>query len=118
MVKIRLTRIGKKHQPSYRIVATDKANPVAGEYLELIGTYNPIRSLLDVNKEKALNWLNKGAQPSERVARLFKQSGLEHKSIVIKHYKPKKLETPANAETLGEKTEETVSEESKIVVTS
>lgn len=94
MLKIRLTRMGKKHQPSYRIVVTPKENPARGQYTDLLGTYNPIAEQLDVNKEKAMEWLNKGAQPSERVARLLTKSGMTHRSLVVKVYQPKPKEEP------------------------
>lgn len=106
--------MGKKHQPSYRIVVIPKDSPVAGEYIDLIGTYNPIKAQVEINKEKALEWLNKGAQPSERIARLLAQAGVEHKSVVVKQYTPKpKEETPAEetaAPVAEEATEESGSE--------
>lgn len=92
MVKIRLTRMGKKHQPSYRIIVTPKSNPRQGNYLDLIGTYNPLKNEVAINSERALEWLNKGAQPSDRVARLFDKAGIKHKSIVVKFYQPKAAE--------------------------
>lgn len=100
MLKMRLTRIGKKHQPAYRIVVTPKENPALGEYLDLIGTYNPIKEELQINNELALNWLNKGVKPSDRVARLLQKSGVAHKSIVIKNFvgKPKSEPAPAKTE--------------------
>ncbi len=106
MLKIRLTRMGKKHQPSYRIVVMPKERPVAGQYLELVGTYNPLKEELSVNNDRVMEWLNKGAKPSDRVARLLSKVGLKHTSIVIKHYAPKPkakesaavtVETPAEA---------------------
>ncbi len=98
MLKIRLTRIGKKHQPSYRIVVIPKERPVAGQYLDLVGTYNPLREELSVNNERVTEWLNKGAKPSERVARLLTKVGLKHNSIVVKRYSPKvKIEAAAKA---------------------
>jgi small subunit ribosomal protein S16 len=129
MLKMRLTRIGKKHSPAYRIVVTPKENPALGQYLDLVGTYNPIKEELSVNKELALEWLNKGVLPSDRVARLLKKSGVEHKSIVIKNFvgKPKSepkaekptaapiaeevVETPAVEETAEEATPEESSTE-------
>ncbi len=94
--------MGKKHQPTYRIVVTPKDNPVQGQYLDLLGTYNPIKQDVQIDTEKAVEWLNKGAQPSERLARLLSKAGVSHKSIVIKTYTPKpkeevKEEAPAEA---------------------
>ena len=77
-VKIRLTRMGAKKRPSYRIVATDSRRPRDGQYLELIGTYNPITNPAEVkiNKELALKWLNTGAIPSDTVRNLFSKEGI------------------------------------------
>lgn len=102
MIKIRLTRIGKKHQPSYRLVVTPKENPAKGQYLELLGTYNPIQDQIAFDTDKVMAWLNKGAQPSDRVARLFDNAGLKHKSIIVKKFVPKPKEEKAAAR---EKTE-------------
>ena len=76
-VRLRLTRVGKKKQPSYRIVAADARSPRDGKYLEIVGTYDPRRepSAITVDNEKAIEWLKKGAQPSERVQRLLVISG-------------------------------------------
>lgn len=76
-VRLRLTRVGKKKQPTYRIVAADARSPRDGKYLEIVGTYDPRRepSAITVDNEKALEWLKKGAQPSERVQKLLQISG-------------------------------------------
>ncbi|CAB4533191.1 SSU ribosomal protein S16P [Actinobacteria bacterium IMCC26207] len=76
-VRLRLTRVGKKKQPSYRIVAADARSPRDGKYLEIVGTYDPRRepSAITVDNEKAIEWLKKGAQPSERVQKLLVISG-------------------------------------------
>lgn len=129
MLKIRLTRMGKKHQPSYRIVVTPKEHPVSGQYLDLVGTYNPIKGEVAIDNDKAVEWLNKGAQPSERVARLLDKAGVTHKSVTVKHYAPKPqeevaeeaapvetaseetAEEPAAEETTAEASEETAQEE-------
>ncbi len=117
MLKIRLTRMGKKHQPTYRVVVTHKDTPAQGGYLENLGLYNPIKGVFDVNSEKAMEWLNKGAQPSERVARLLDKAGLKHKSIVVKTYTPKPKEeavveeAPVAPEAAEETTEEALAEE-------
>lgn len=72
-VKIRLTRRGSKKQPYYRIVVTDTRSPRDGRYIEKIGTYDPKRepSLIDLDKEKALDWIKKGAKPSNTVKKIF-----------------------------------------------
>jgi small subunit ribosomal protein S16 len=76
-VKLRLTRIGKKKQPQYRIVAADERAPRDGRFIEILGHYNPLSdpSTLTVDNEKAVKWLSQGAQPTERVAKLLKVSG-------------------------------------------
>lgn len=76
-VRLRLTRVGKKKQPTYRIVAADARSPRDGRYLEIVGTYDPRRepSAITVDNDKAVDWLRKGAQPSERVQKLLEISG-------------------------------------------
>ena len=77
-VKIRLRRMGAKKTPFYRIVVADSRSPRDGRFIEEIGYYNPIVKPVDVkiNEEKATEWLNKGAQPTDVVKRLFDQAGL------------------------------------------
>lgn len=120
MLKIRLTRVGKKHQPSYRIVVTPKENPVQGQYLDLVGTYNPLRSEVKINQEKVLEWLNKGAQPSQRLSRLLSHAGVEHKLIKVKIYQPRlarKVETEIPAAAPQAKLAAAEEETSEAVVT-
>lgn len=76
-VKLRLTRIGKKKQPQYRIVAADARSPRDGRFIEILGHYDPRQdpSALTVDNDKAVKWLKEGAQPTERVAKLLKVSG-------------------------------------------
>ena len=76
-VKIRLTRMGKKKQPSYRVVVVDSRKPRDGAYLEQIGRYDPRAepSLVEIDNERALDWLRKGAQPTERAKKLLEISG-------------------------------------------
>ena len=91
-VKLRLMRMGAKKRPFYRIVATDSRSRRDGEYLELIGTYNPINSEKDVkiNEEVALKWLNNGAIPSDTVRNLFKDAGIMKKFAESKDKKETK----------------------------
>ncbi len=80
MVKIRLTRMGAKGRPFYRIVATDSRSPRDGKYLELIGTYAPVDdSKININEEVALKWLNQGAIPTDTVKNLFTRAGIMKK---------------------------------------
>ena len=71
-VKLRLTRMGAKKKPTYRIVATDSRRPRDGQYLELVGTYAPVGECkVRIDEEKALKWLNAGAQPTDTVKNLL-----------------------------------------------
>jgi small subunit ribosomal protein S16 len=77
-VKIRLTRMGKKKAPSYRIVVADARSPRDGRIIERLGWYNPLvePSAIHVDAEKTLKWLSNGAQPTESVALLLKRVGI------------------------------------------
>jgi small subunit ribosomal protein S16 len=70
-------RMGKKKQPTYRIVAADSRSPRDGRFIEIIGTYDPRQdpSVIAVDNDKAIDWLRKGAQPTERVQKLLQISG-------------------------------------------
>lgn len=91
-VKIRLTRMGKKKQPTYRVVAVDSHTKRDGEYIELIGTYNPLTqpATVKINEEVALKWLGEGAIPSDTVKNLFKDAGIMKKFADSKVKKPSK----------------------------
>ena len=79
-VKLRLTRMGSKKRPTYRIVATDSIRPRDGQYLELVGTYSPVgKSEVKINEEVALKWLNNGAIPTDTVKSLFSKAGIMKK---------------------------------------
>ncbi len=77
MVKLRLMRMGKKKQPTYRVVAADARSPRNGRFIEIVGTYQPRQdpSVILIDNDKAVSWLNKGAQPTETVEKLLKISG-------------------------------------------
>ena len=75
-VKLRLTRMGAKKRPSYRIVASDSRTKRDWEYLELIGTYDPIANETKINEEIALKWLRTGAEPSDTVKNLLSKAGI------------------------------------------
>ena len=76
-VKLRLTRVGKTKQPQYRIVAADSRSPRDGRFIEIVGHYNPRTepSTLTVDNDKAVKWLQQGAQPTDRVRKLLEISG-------------------------------------------
>jgi len=75
--KIRLTRLGKKKQPTYRVVVMDSRKPRDGKYIEQLGIYDPKHepSLVKIDNERALYWLRTGAQPTERAKKLLEISG-------------------------------------------
>lgn len=81
MVKLRLRRVGKKKQPSYRLVATHSASPRDGRFLETLGFYNPLTepATISFNEEKVLEWLKKGAQPTDPVQKLLYRAGIWEK---------------------------------------
>lgn len=85
-VKLRLKRMGAKQKPFYRIVAADSRNSRDGKFIETVGTYNPIKKPheLSVNEEKALYWLNNGAQPTDTVRNLLSQAGVMAKYAAAK----------------------------------
>ncbi len=76
-VKIRLMRLGKKKQPVYRVVVADGRKPRDGRYIESIGRYDARQepSLIEIDNDKAVDWLNKGAQPTDPVKKLLEISG-------------------------------------------
>jgi small subunit ribosomal protein S16 len=76
-VKLRLMRMGKKKQPTYRVVAADGRSPRDGRFIEVLGTYEPRAdpSVVKIDTAKAVKWLSEGAQPTERVAKLLAESG-------------------------------------------
>jgi len=81
-VKLRLVRMGKKKQPTYRLVAADSRSPRDGRFLEILGTYAPRgvsraepEAVVKIDNDKAVKWLAQGAQPTDRVERLLKASG-------------------------------------------
>jgi small subunit ribosomal protein S16 len=73
-VRMRLTRVGSKKNPIYRVVVADSRSPRDGRFIEIIGRYNPQTdpSTIDLDETKVRDWLAKGAQPSQPVARLIK----------------------------------------------
>ena len=80
-VKLRLKRMGSKAKPFYRIVAADSRSPRDGRFLEVIGTYDPIKGedRITLEEEKALKWLNNGAIPTDTVRRILSKKGIMKK---------------------------------------
>lgn len=93
-VKIRLTRVGKKKAPGYRVVIADVRSPRDGRIIENIGWYNPLvePSAIKIDEEKALYWLKVGAQPTESVTLLLKRIG------VMERFEQTKSSTAAQTE--------------------
>ncbi len=78
MVKIRLKRMGAHKKPFYRVIVADSRAPRDGKFIEEIGYYNPLKDPVEINidEEAAKKWLGNGAQPTETVKDLFKQTGI------------------------------------------
>ncbi len=77
-VRMRLTRVGSKKNPIYRVVVADSRSPRDGRFIEIVGRYNPQTepSIIELDDGKVREWLEKGAQPSDAVARLLKAKGI------------------------------------------
>ena len=107
-VKLRLTRLGKTKQPAYRVVAIDSHTKRDGEYIELIGTYNPLTkpATVKLDEKVALKWLGQGAIPSDTVRNLFKEAG------IMKKFADSKVKV-TKKETKKEEKEETKKETKK-----
>lgn len=86
-VKLRLKRMGSKKKPFYRIVAADSRSPRDGRFIEIVGTYDVLskEDNVKLDEEKVLNWLDKGAQPTETVRSILSKQG-----ILAKHKNKKK----------------------------
>jgi small subunit ribosomal protein S16 len=82
-VKIRLRRMGAKHQPSYRIVVADSRSPRDGRYIDQVGFYNPLTNpaTITIDQEKAVDWLRRGAQPTETVAILLNKVNITAEEV-------------------------------------
>lgn len=123
MLIIRYRRIGKKNQPTYRVVVAEHSMPIDGRFVADLGSYNPHSKATTINKDEAIAWLNKGAKPSNSVARLFEKEKIKHGSVVVikrkkaakkAEEKAPKVEAPAaNTEPI-ETTTETPSEEATV----
>lgn len=82
MLRIRLTRVGKKKRPAYRIVVADSRAPRDGAFVEIIGHYDPLPdpARISINEERAVDWLKAGAQPSDTAAKLLHKLGVLEKA--------------------------------------
>ena len=88
MLVIRLQRTGRENLPTYRLVVAEKARPVKGKFLEIVGHYLPAQKdpVFKVETAKIEEWVKKGAIPSDTVARLLKKNGLKDMDKFIKRY--------------------------------
>lgn len=79
MVRIRLTRAGAKKKPFYRVIVTDSRRPREGQFLDILGIYDPMQepALVRIDQEKAALWLSRGAQLSDTVKSLFSKAGIK-----------------------------------------
>lgn len=82
-LRIRLTRLGAKKRPFYRIVVIDSRRARGGEYLDLIGNYEPLKNPAEIkiNTEKAVSWMQKGAIPSDTVMQIFSKQGVSKQGV-------------------------------------
>jgi len=115
MLVIRLRRTGKKNKPTYRIVVAEHSFPVNGRFVADLGFYNPHTKNVGFDKEKAVEWMKKGAKPSNTIAKILTGEKVKHSSVVVikKNRKPKKASeektaTPKPAETTETAVEEVV----------
>lgn len=116
MLVIRLRRTGKKGQPNYRIVVTDSRKAVYSPYIANVGTYDPRTKKILLDKEVTMDWMNKGAKPSNTVAKILEKEGLKHNSIVIKKFRAiskKELEKQKAAEEVEKAREQAEKEAAK-----
>jgi small subunit ribosomal protein S16 len=111
-VKIRLTRKGKKKQPTYRVVVADSRSPRDGRYIEQIGRYDPRQepSVVVIDNERATFWLERGAQPSDAVRKLLEISG----ALDARAAKPKPI-TDERIHVVGEEAQLEAAEEDAVV---
>lgn len=92
MLAIKLKRIGKKHQPSYRVIVAEKRSKMQGRYVDDLGWLNPKNKEFKINEERAMHWLKVGAQPTDSIHNLFVRAGVIKESKIPVH-KKKKVES-------------------------
>jgi len=118
LLKIRLSRVGKKKRPAYRIVVADSRAPRDGANIEIIGHYNPLTEppTIVINEERATHWLEHGAQPSETVAKLLARkstSGQEEQEPILPAAESEGEEEPSAPETEGQADQESSAAEAE-----
>ncbi len=92
MLVIRLQRTGRENMPTYRLVVAEKARPVKGKFLEIVGHYLPTRTpkVFEHNDERIAHWVSKGAIPSNTAARLLKKAGMKNMDKFMQTYTKKR----------------------------
>ena len=97
MLKIRLLRVGRKHDPSFRVVVVDSAkSPASGDYLEKVGFFNPRKNETKLEGERINHWISRGAQPSDTVHNLLvSQRIIKGRKIDVSGRKKPSKEKPA-----------------------
>ena len=100
MVKIRLQRVGTKKKPAYRVVVADSRAPRDGAFIEIIGHYDPLANpaTIVIKQERALEWLRRGAQPTQTVAALLGKAGVSDKLVSASLREPTDRKTPKKSE--------------------
>lgn len=101
MLTIKLKRIGKKHQPSYRLIVQEKREKLGGRYAEDLGWYNPMQDKYEFKRERVEHWLKVGAQPTDTVHNLLVTAGVIQGSKTPVHKKAKKKEEAATSTAPG-----------------
>lgn len=100
MLAIKFKRIGKKHQPSFRLVIAEKRSKVKGKFIDDIGWYNPLNKKFNLNKEKIIHWLNVGAKPTDSVYNLLVKDGvIKGRKIAV--HKKSKVQPQGAAKSVG-----------------
>jgi small subunit ribosomal protein S16 len=96
MLVIRLQRTGRSNLATYRVVVAEKARPVKGKFLSILGHYLPQQDppVFQVKEEEISGWIKKGAIPSDTAARLFKRSGMKNMDKYIRRYAKRKVKNP------------------------
>lgn len=119
MLSIRLLRTGKKNQPFYRMVVTDKKNPPrAGRFLEIVGFFNPLTKEKDIKAERIKHWLSVGAKASDTVNNLLiKEKVIEGVKVAV-HKKPKKKAVEAKAKAEADAAKDIADKEAEKVAAS
>jgi small subunit ribosomal protein S16 len=112
MLTIRLRRIGKKNHPTYRLVIAEHSDPVNGLFKADVGFYNPHTKAMELKKAEITAWLDKGARPSNAVAKLLEKDKVKHKLVVVvKRTKKAKKATEKTVKEVSAKVAEEVAEQ-------